>query len=159
MLFRNFLCNLTDLREQFWTASVRCIVKVWLIDGWLSESRVELDINSGLLPTVWESLLRILRTLVITILIIHEWGDSIILVAQRPVREVEHFTVVQINEYHPPTHSLSLRMPAETYNPPKYWSSSVLLDFRHYNGKWAYWHWGTVVNRISNSMRVPLSFC
>ncbi len=59
---------------------------------------VALELRIGLLATVWETSLGMIRRHAITILILHGVDGYPTLVARRPAREVEHFTVEQINE-------------------------------------------------------------
>ena len=59
---------------------------------------VALELRNGLLATDWETSLRMIRSHAITILILHGGDGSPALVARRPAREVEHFTVEQFNE-------------------------------------------------------------
>ena len=54
---------------------------------------VALELRYGLLATVWETLLRVIRRHAITIWILHGGDGSPALVARRPAREVEHLTV------------------------------------------------------------------
>ena len=59
---------------------------------------VALELHNGLLATVWETSRRMIRRHAITILILCGGDGTPASVAQRPAREVEHFTVEQFNE-------------------------------------------------------------
>ena len=62
--------------------------------GWLvGFINVALELRYGLLATVWETLLRVIRRHAITIWILHGGDGSPALVARRPESEVEHLTV------------------------------------------------------------------
>ena len=59
---------------------------------------VALELRIGLLATVWETSLRMIRRHGITILILRGVDGYPTLVVQRPARKVERCTVEQVNE-------------------------------------------------------------
>ena len=79
-----------------------------MINGWLNRFNDKLRIHSRLLAAVLQSPQNLVQKYDVKILIFQRGADSTALVAQRPVCQVEHSMVVQINEGLKPLSPVSL---------------------------------------------------
>ena len=87
-----------------------------------------LELRSGLLSTVWESPLRVVRRSAVIFFTFY-WGYGFPpFVSRRIVHEDKHFNTIYINEDVTLSHPHSLCRLVESEDPPKYFSQSVLVD-------------------------------
>ena len=113
----------------------------WLVEC-LIWGKVGLELHSGLILTVWDSLLRVVWRYTIAILILFGGDGFPTFLAPR---SVELFIEAQTNVYQMKSQVRSFRRPVERHDPRKCWPMSVLLDFQCSNENLAHWliHCGT----------------
>ena len=65
---------------------------------WLVGFNVGLELWSGLLLSLWDSIFRVVQRYVITVSILNGWNSTRTLMSQRSLCEVRHLQLTQINE-------------------------------------------------------------